>query len=457
MLRSHIRYPVQHSLMIPIVEYPSVVSSYLPAFESVFSKPQMKNFARYTSGLMISPNRTVSAMNDLFYSHNDQSALNNFITDSTWSDEELDMARYQVILDGLKRRSKDCEGDGIFVMDDVLSHKTGKHMEYAGKFFDHAEGTYTHAHHIMTTHLVKGRLSIPLDFRVYIKKEEFEEKEKEKDEERPKEKFEDKNQMARELLLKAESNGMSFLYVVGDSWFFCRDTAELAASLGKIWIFQSKSDRVVLMPQGWVSLYEWAKTTMSKEKFKRVKVRYKDKEQTYWCYETNLRMRSLKDAQRVRIVVSYDNPELEGEPNFYCSNKLDMKADKMLNVYAKRWKIDSFYRDAKQNLGMEEYEMRKIEGVRRHLAMVLIAHTLLVLGPVPESKEDTKLQRIDVARAEAVVETIGSRCRLAYREVLVSFIALILRVGKKLENHADRIASLVLSSRAKIETNFAKV
>jgi len=50
--------------MIPIVEYPSVVSSYLPAFfESVFTRPQMKNFARYTTGLMISPNHTVSAMN----------------------------------------------------------------------------------------------------------------------------------------------------------------------------------------------------------------------------------------------------------------------------------------------------------------------------------------------------------------------------------------------------------
>jgi SRSO17 transposase len=441
--------------MIPIAEYPSVVSSYLPAFESVFTEPQMKNFARYTTGLMISPNKTISAMNDLFYGHNDQSALNNFITDSTWSDEELDEARYRVILEGLKRRKKDCEGDGIFLMDDTLSHKTGKHMEYAGKFFDRAEGNYTHAHDVLTTHLVKGRLSIPLDFRVYIKEEEF--KKKYEEEKEPEEIFEDKNQMAREMLKKADSKGIPFLYVVGDSWFFCRETAELASSLGKIWVFQSKSDRVVLMPQGWVSLSEWAKT-IPREKFKPMKVRYKDNDQTYWCHEASPRMRSL-GGERVRVAVSYDNPECEGEPKFYCSNKPDMKADKMLNVYAKRWKIDSFYRDAKQNLGMEEYEMRKIEGVRRHLAMVLIAHTLLVLGPVPESsdEEDTKLRGVDVARGEAVVETIGSRCRFAYKEVLVSFIELVLRTGKKLKNDAGRIASLVLSSRARIGVDFAKV
>ena len=39
--------------------------------------------------------------------------------------------------------------------------------------------------------------------------------------------------MAREMLAKADSEGVPFLYVVGDSWFFCRETAELASSLGK--------------------------------------------------------------------------------------------------------------------------------------------------------------------------------------------------------------------------------
>ncbi len=438
--------------MIPIVEYPSVVTSYLPAFEPVFTRPQTKNFARYATGLMVSPNKTVSAMNDLFYAHNDQSALNNFITDSTWGDDELDEARYQVILEGLKRRARDCEGDGILAIDDTLSHKTGKHMEFVGYYFDHAEGKQTLAHDILTTHLVKGRLSIPLDSWVYLKEEQLVEEKKKNNE------FKDKNQVSREFIQKAHSNGMPFLYVVGDSWFFCRETAELAASLGKVWIFQSKSDRVVLMPQGWVHLSEWAKT-IPKEKFKPTKVRCKDKEHTYWCFEANLRMRSMR-GERVRVVVSYDNPELNGEPNFYCSNKLDMKADKLLNAYARRWKIDSFYRDAKQNLGMEDYEMRKIEGVRRHLAMVLIAHTLLVLGPVPAATTEPppKLQRrIDVARADACLETIGSRCRLAHSEVLVSLISLVLRVGKKLKNDPWKVASLLTSSSIKLGENFTKV
>ena len=41
--------------------------------------------------------------------------------------------------------------------------------------------------------------------------------------------------------------------------------------------------------------------------------------------------------------------------------------------------------------------------------------------------------------------------------MLVSFIALVLKVGKKLKNDAGRIASLALSSRARLGADFAKV
>jgi hypothetical protein len=47
-----------------------------------------------------------------------------------------------------------------------------------------------------------------------------------------------------------------------------------------------------------------------------------------------------------------------------------------MRTYAKRSEVDAFYKDAKQNLEMEEYELRKIGGIKRHLQMILIAHAL---------------------------------------------------------------------------------
>src|SRR5713226_3214014 len=120
-----------------IVEYPTVVSSSLPAFRNVFNnnRPRLQNFGDYLTGLILSPNRTVSYINDSFYAHKDQSALNHFLTDSNWSDEELDKARYdEYILDGLERNAADSQGEGVLGVDDTLAHKTGKHMELAGIF-----------------------------------------------------------------------------------------------------------------------------------------------------------------------------------------------------------------------------------------------------------------------------------------------------------------------------------
>jgi hypothetical protein len=108
--------------MIPIVEHPSVVTSAIPLFKGVFSKPQKNNFPKYVSGLILSPNHTISYMNDLFYSHGDQTGLNNFITNSTWSEDDLDKARYKLIIEGLdEKEDGDAKGEGILIVDDSLA------------------------------------------------------------------------------------------------------------------------------------------------------------------------------------------------------------------------------------------------------------------------------------------------------------------------------------------------
>lgn len=175
-------------------------------------------------------------------------------------------------------------------------------------------------------------------------------------------------------------------------------------------------------------------------------------------------MRSL-DGRRVRIVVSYENKELKGDPHFYCTNKLDWDIYKILSLYARRWRVDVFYRDSKQNLGLEDYEVRKIRGARRHISMVFTAHTLLVLGSafvtgssssqeeksVPQSSP--KLAKdVKVAKAEACLDqTIGSRRRTVYMEVLTNLLVFALKLGEKLKDEPRKIAQMLLSSKTMLQ------
>jgi SRSO17 transposase len=459
--------------LIPIVEYPSIVTSSTPWFEDAFTRPQLKNFQTYVSGIILSPVHTISYMNSMFYAHNDQSALNNFITDSTWSDEKLEDARYRYILEGIRRCEKDTEGKGILIVDDTLSHhESAKHMEFAGKFYDHTDQSFTWGHDVVTTHLAKGRLSIPLSSEIYLKNDQLNEdylasinRRKENKEESSEdvkqilqsENFKSKNEIARDLVSRAYDKGIPFSYVIGDSWFLNGKTVSLIESLRKDWVFGCKSDRVVLMPNGWMSLSDWSKT-LPNDKFKPVNVWYEKKKHVFYCCAANLKMRSL-DGKRVRIVVSYDNKELKGDPHFYCTSRLDWNIYQILSLYARRWRVDVFYRESKQNLGLEDYEVRKISGARRHIQMVFTAHVLLVLGSafvgtdssseksVPQTSP--KLAKdIRVAKALASLDqTIGSRRRRVYAEVLTNLLVFVLKLGKKLKGEPKKIVQMLLSSK----------
>ena len=142
-----------------------------------------------------------------------------------------------------------------------------------------------------------------------------------------------------------------------------------------------------------------------------------------------------------RTVVSYSEEKFgkKEDPYFYCTNRLDWEVRKIMQTYGRRHEVDAFYKDAKQNLGLEEYEFRKIGGIKRHLQMILIAHTLLSLGPVERA----------AGKAMVYLETIGAACRRAFAEILRSFIQTVLEIGRQVKD-ANKILRVLSSSRKQL-------
>jgi SRSO17 transposase len=409
--------------MLPIAVYPSVVEEFLPKVREGFSKPQLKQFARYLTGLIVCDNKTVSAINDSFVGHNDQSALNNWLTDSDWSDEKLDKARKELIKEEQKAKNLT---RGVLILDDTINHKTGKHMEGVNMHFDHAEGKTMLGHQLVTTHLATGKFSVPLGFELYQRNED-------------QAGFKSKNELAKMLIAKAVADGFCFDRVVMDVWYFNFENTSYIESLGKDWVAGCKINRLIQTGEGIVSLESYLKTVPATD-FKMVSVKTTKGERHFWTHAKNVTLK--KQHQRLRVVFSYLDEKLTGEPKVLATNRLNWDVKTILETYLLRWKIDAFYRDAKQELGLEDYEVRKLQGLKRHWLMVFLADTLLQLN----AKADVFVEHV-----KSGLETVGSTCRYAALEILRSFINLVLKLAEKAKT-ADEILKYTLSDLKEIKT-----
>lgn len=415
--------------MLPIVEYPGVVSNYIHIFEKFFSKPQLKHFAQYITGLMVSNNKTVTGINRCFVGHNDQSAKNHFITDSNWSDEEFEKCRVETMFEVIKKHH---EKDGVLLIDDTLAHKTGKKIEGVGIHFDHSDRRYVLGHQPVTSHWVGKRTHFPVDIELYIKEKDLKDKTK----------FKSKIDLAISFVNKAVEKGIPFSCVSADSWFFCKRFIKEIERNKKDWVFACKLNRRVIFNNAPMRLSEYIKAIPGSS-FKCIEIKKGNGENVkYWYFTKSIRM--VKQG-RVRIVVTHRDPELKDDPKVLVTNRLEWEAKKIISTYSKRWTIDTFYREAKQSLGFEDCELRILKGVMRHWHLIFVAYYFLQLSSL-----DRTLSRW----FKTNLKTIGMKCQLAGTEILRSFILFVFEMLRQKKDVND-ILEYSLSSSSQLKFSFA--
>jgi hypothetical protein len=332
-----------------------VLKGLLEEFRPCFSKPQFRNFSTYTLGLVACEGKkNIDAINRCFMNAKDQSTLNRFLTASPWNLQRFEEKRLQLARTHLPVK----EGStGFLIIDDTINRKTGKHMENAGYHYDSAEGKAVWGHDIVTTHYV-NEVEYPVRLNLYVKKETCQKDQRV---------FKTKIQLAVEQIEAFTPPADTNVIVAFDSWFFCRQIVEAVAARGWDWVTQAESNRLVCFNGEETNVTALA-LGLSEKQFKTVKIKG---EKFSLC---GLEVWMSKVGS-VRLVIA---KEEEGF-HFYVSNRLDWSAQQILLAYKMRQSIEVFYRDAKQNLGLEAYQMRRGRGAIIHWHLVFNAYTLLAL------------------------------------------------------------------------------
>jgi len=358
-----------------------VLTGLLEEFRPCFSKPQFRNFSTYTLGLIACEGKkNIDTINRCFLNAKDQSSLNRFLTQSPWNlqkleDKRLSMSRCLPVEEG---------STGYLLVDDTINRKTGKHMEEAGYHFDSAQGKAVWGHDIVTTHYVNGETEYPVRLSLYVKKKTCQKEQRV---------FKTKIQLAIGQIEAFMPPAGTNVVVAFDSWFFCRQIVEAVAAKGWDWVTQAESNRLVCLNGEETNVTALASGLLEKQ-FKTVKV--KGEEFSLCGFEV-----WMSKVGSVKLVVAKEKEE-DGF-HFYVSNRLDWSAKQVLLAYKVRQSIDVFYRDAKQNLGLEAYQMRRGRGAIIHWHLAFNAYTLLALLRRSACLDSRLLRRC--------LATLGDVCR----------------------------------------------
>jgi len=254
-------------------------------------------------------------------------------------------------------------------------------------------------------------------------------------------KFKTKIDFAIELIENAINSNIRFEVAVYDSWFFCKRLCEYLEILEKDWISRAKVNRIINLPTGKINFKKFIEN-LSDEQFTRIPKPLKlkdentDKEIEYqFIHEAVL---DISDMGLIKCIMI--KKDLKDDTGIVLvSNRLDWEADKIIKIYKKRWKIETFYRDSKQNLGLGKYQLRSIKGIERYWTLVFISYTFLqyctLFGILSSNIEDT-------------TATTGDKVRRFQELYLKSFIDLIISCYKSNGNVKD-VYRLILRGKYK--------
>jgi hypothetical protein len=403
--------------MFPLVEFPELVQHYAPYFKDVFSAEAFIEFQRYISGLIVSENKTIDGINRLFVIESrNQSSLNRLLTASPFSLEALNQARLNVLasLPGTQMKPK-----GVLSVDDTLLTHYGQEFEQIAKLFDPVTETYVWAHDLVTIHYSDDLTDYPLLLRLWqpVDLEKLEQglraagiplkadkeawkvtaprkwrgyllgvwQRRQKSHPEICELYDSKLIIAQDLLRQwVEAHPDWKLPVTFDDWYtqpaFCRF---LDQTLGLPYVGTLSGSDKVNLRTGQTTLQEFAERLKQEHRevlqqgarpiFQRVTIPYKGGQEEYYSY---CNTHHIHNFGKQRLVINHRQSDLADNPAFFISNRLVWQAAGVTRIRRHRWPVEVYHEEGKAE-GLDQYQLRDLGGIERHVALVAVVYSLL--------------------------------------------------------------------------------
>ncbi len=400
-----------------------IVKTHALVFRHLFENQcQFRHFENYLTGLMVLENKSLANISRCMLESADKTNLSRFLSQAPWNEQKVNSERIKYLLNQTINQRQTAE-ESYLILDDTLCEHVGSLFDYVDRHYNHCNQHYPLAHNLVTSHYLSGAVRFPVDYRVYRRYEEitcwsefvskhFPEQEiPQQKKERQKlhklldqklledpefqelhSQFKTKIALAVELIEQAKSRKLPFTTVLMDSWYLAPDLVAVMKEYQLDWVSLLKKNRklevnsFVLRDEAGQPItltgphikVEELVPLIPRNAYRQVKLGDLD----YWCFTRSLQVPGLG---KVRLVISFETPELTGTYAVLLSNRTDWSAQKILASYLQRWPIETFYQDSKGHLGLDKYRIRSAEAIQKHWCLVFVAYSLLHLACLPLS------------------------------------------------------------------------
>lgn len=424
---------------LPIVAPAPLVAAHAGAFRDLFAnRCQFRHFQTYLTGLMVLENKSLSNLARCVVDSADKTNLSRFLAAAPWDAAAINDRRVPYLLAQTTRQRRSA-ADSALVLDDTLCEHVGGLFAHIARHYNHRDGTYPLAHNPVTSCYVSGPVRFPVDLRLSRRSEEvtrwaaFVAKHcpdrpiPSASTERAKlrqqveagllpdpefralhEQFQTKVTLGLDLVKQAVKRELPFGVVLMDSWYLAAEVVRTLADLQKDWVSLLKSNRnletasfvlkdatgqPVPLAGPHIQVQQLV-PLLPRTAYRPVTVG----ERTYWCCTLTVRVARLGT---VRLVISFDHPDLIGPAALLVTHRTDWNAQQVIATYWLRWPVETCYQDGKTLLGLDEDRMRRAEAMAKHWCLVCVASSLLHLAGLPPS----------LAAGSRPIRSIGAACR----------------------------------------------
>ena len=338
------------------------------------TKAQKREFRHYIGGLLgESERKNVSQMArdavEVTYHK-----LHHFLTESTWSAEQINDRRLEVM--SKYNQTRISQGFSLIV-DDSGHRKSGNFTAGVGRQYIGEIGKTDNGNVVVTTHLYDGKKSLPLDIELYQHGDSLAEGKKDPE-------FKKKPTLALELIDKSLNRDYRPGIVLIDSSYgnntsFLKELEERKLKyIGGIAknrhiLFKDKSGKIDS-----IRIDEYAQWICSDE-FKEIKIPG-EKPRTVWVAILSFEISQLKGQRKIAIVMNAPAFEKAEDIDYLITNVEGEKVTEewIVETYGQRNWVEVFYREAKGWLGLSEYQVREKKSLERHFILVFCAYTFIL-------------------------------------------------------------------------------